>query len=168
MKYAIIFSILIVILGIIYWYYYNIENNIEYSFEITGVNGNVEEILSFIGSNKSQLKINYDLTLKNNSDTDITFKDVLLELYYNGILIGFTPANQENLKTTVLKASGSKDKMDKLTYKGSLLLLLNKQTVNVATKYFSGVEVNIDYKIKLKVTPLGIPVSYKDKFSFKK
>ncbi len=168
MKYAIIIAIIIIILGVLYWYYYNIENNIDYEFEVTGVDGSVEEILSFIGSNKSQMKIKYDLTLKNNSDANITFKDVILELYYNGVLIGFTPADQDNLKTTVLKPKGSKDKMDVLVYKGTLVLLLNKQTVNLSAKYFSGVEVNLDYKVKLKATSLGIPVTYKDKFSFKK
>ncbi len=160
-----IFVVIAIIIIYLFDTYYNIQNKISYNLKFTTVSGNISKLIGYLGGNESQLDISYNLDLTNNSKGQITFSDLILELYYEGVLVAFTPSDKDNIKTTVL---GSVDSgRNRITYKGTVKVLVNASAINLGLAIGAKKEVNIDYKVKVKATIFKIPITYTNTYIYK-
>lgn len=158
-------TILIVLIVITLVYkYYGIQKAFQFDFSITAISGNFTQILSsLLDSNvQKQLTVYYVVNVKNKSSERIQFRNLRIELSYMGFPIGSTPPTADNLKTTVL------DPMKDYDYTGSLNVLLNGTTVNLASSVLAGNPVKIEYKVKVQATIFRVPISVKGTFDYQK
>lgn len=149
------------ILGAAYLFfkYYGLQHYLDQQFKVTTVSGNVANIIANITGGGSSIQVGYEIDITNKSDVTLTFSDLLIKLYYQGYPIGATPETADNLKQTSILPLDAKTGLPttvKLT--GTINVLINGTTINLATALQSGKPVQIDYKISVKVTSLNIPV----------
>lgn len=155
------------IIIVLVYKYYGIQNAFTYTFDITTISGDFTHILSNLFNNEvKKLNVSYLVDLTNKSTETISFSNLKIYLStIDGFVLGQTPNTPDNLKVTVLKGG------QRHLFTGSLDMLLNGTTVNIASKVLTGEPINIVYKIKLNVilfSIIPVPVWYKDTFEYKK
>lgn len=158
MKNLLFIALLIFICALAFYKYYNIQKSFEYKLDVIGIDGDLSGL--FQGRGKISLK--YLVTIKNKSEANITFSDLIIHLYYNGYKIAESPKTPDNLKTTMLERGMV------VTYTGSIDVLLSGSTVNMGLAALQGSPVKIDYKINVRATIFKIPFNFKGNYIYKK
>ncbi len=160
-----IFVIFAIVVLHLFNVYYGIQNKIDYTFRFTGVKGDVGQLIGYLGGDKSHLQINYALDLVNNSNGQITFSNLLIQVFYQGVMVAYSPPDTSNLKTTVLQ--GANTGKNKISYTGTMIAVVNTNAINMGLAIAAGKEVKIDYKVKVGATVFNIPVTYSDSYIYK-
>jgi len=157
-----IFKILLIVLFVlilIALYVKSIIDKIEFDFNIKNLNFK-DFILKDITSQGSKTLITIEYLINNKSNSTIKFKDLYIEAYYNNKLIAKSTDNYNNSKEIVLDKRKSDIKFEQEYY-----VLLNKESIELATRIASSKPVDIGYLVKVNI--LGFKLKYKGKYNYK-
>jgi hypothetical protein len=156
-----IFKILLIVLFIlivIVLYAKSIVDKIEFDFNIKNLNFK-EFILKDVTGQGSKTLITIEYLINNKSNTTIKIKDLYVEAYYNGKLIAKSTDKYDNTKEIVL------NKKQPSKFEQEYYVLLNKQSIDLASKIALKTPVNIGYLIKVKL--FGFSLKYKGTYNYK-
>lgn len=157
-----VFKILLIVLFVLIvvaLYAKSIIDKIEFDFNIKNLNFK-EFILKDVTGQGSKTLITIEYLINNKSNTTIKFKDLYVEAYYNGSLIAKSTNNYNNTKEIVLSKKTNDIKFEQEYY-----VLLNKNSIDLASKIALKTPVNIGYLVKVKL--FGFSLKYKGTYNYK-
>lgn len=154
-----ILLIILLVLILIGLYGYSIISKIDFDFNIKNFNFG-SFIIKDLKSDGSKTIITIEYVINNRSNTTIKFKDLYVEAYYNNKLIAKSTDNYNNSKEIVLDKRKSDIKFEQEYY-----VLLNKESIELATRIASSKPVDIGYLVKVNI--LGFKLKYKGKYNYK-
>ena len=147
---------LIAIFGL---YIYSIVSKLKFDFEIKNINLQ-DFILKEISGKGSKVKIDIEFKINNKSNTTIKIKDLYVEAFYKGKLIGNSIYSYENLKEISITK-----KTDNILINQEFYALVNSESIDLATKIAAKIPVDIGYVIKLKL--FGLDIKYSSVYNYK-
>ena len=156
LKILLIVLFLIAIFGL---YIYSIVSKLKFDFEIKNINLQ-DFILKEISGKGSKVKIDIEFKINNKSNTTIKIKDLYVEAFYKGKLIGNSIYSYENLKEISITK-----KTDNILINQEFYALVNSESIDLATKIAAKIPVDIGYVIKLKL--FGLDIKYSSVYNYK-
>lgn len=153
-----IFLVLLFVIIVLALYAYSIFQKIDFDFNIKGFNFR-EFIIKDIKNQGSKTVIKIEYIINNNSNTNLKFKDLYVEAYYNGKLIAKSTNNYENIKEVLLPKKTRNIKFEQEYY-----VLLNKESIDLTGKILNSIPVNIGYFVKVNF--MGINLKYKGTYKY--
>ena len=138
------------VLAILLWTWYkNLLSKINITFKFGKVDLKGISISDIIVSGQTDIDLDAEITVTNDSIIDLSISDLRVEVFYRGQLVAMS---KEILTSEVVIP-----KKDKAEFTIPLLVLLDSNTLNLLVQYTTRRTFSVEYRISFKT--LNLPVT---------